>query len=58
MAVLKNSSQILKMLPTFAYDESITKLKTVEDSTRLGDFLLGYGVLDQMILCIKEGHYD
>jgi len=36
LAVLSHEKLIMKMLPSFVEDKSITQLKTIEDSIKLG----------------------
>jgi hypothetical protein len=40
LIVLMNEQEILSLLPSFVSDGSITELKTIHDSIKLGQFLL------------------
>jgi hypothetical protein len=40
VAVLSHAEQIMKMIPTFVKEGSLTKLDTIEDSVRLGNFMI------------------
>jgi len=40
VAVLAHSDYIMKMIPSLVKDKQITKLKTIEDSIKLGQFMI------------------
>lgn len=40
IAVLQNADKIMKMIPSFVADGTLTELKTIEDSIRLGNFMI------------------
>ena len=40
LAVLQNAEHILKLIPSFVEEKQITKLETMEDSIKLGQFML------------------
>jgi len=50
LAVLSHGDAIMKMIPSFSKDGDIKQLKTIEDSIRLGNFML----MTQNIICLKR----
>ena len=43
LAVLSHEKLIMEKLPSFVKDKSLTQLKSIEDSIRLGQLMLIYG---------------
>ena len=48
LAVLSHEKLIMEKLPTFVADKSLTQLKSIEDSVRLGQLMLIYGNIVQL----------
>lgn len=40
IAVLQNADKIMKMIPSFIADGTLTEIKTIDDSIRLGNFMI------------------
>jgi hypothetical protein len=43
LATLSHEKLIMNMLPSFVEDKSLQKLKTIDDSIRLGQLMIIYG---------------
>ena len=43
LATLSHEALIMKMLPSFVADKSITQLKVIADSVKLGQMMIVYG---------------
>ena len=47
MLVLQNEAEILALIPNLTKDDMITELKTVKDSSRLGQLMMFVGLLSK-----------
>lgn len=49
-AVLSHADQIIKLMPSFVEDGTLPQLKTIEDSIRLGNFM----IMTNNIIAVKK----
>mgnify|MGYP000916145446 FL=1 len=62
LIVLGNSNTIMGMLPSFKKDGSLKELKSVDDSIKLGQFMIYVGILNKCRihpnLIVQPGSHD